>query len=300
MDIPAFAAEQARRRLERLAFQVSAANKSLGAEAVHELRVAIRRCTQALTVFKACFPRRELKKVRRELKQAMTAAGPVRDCDIAVELLSKTSVRGAGALSARFRSARKSKEKALAALVRRWSARRSISKWCEALELNAPRSCDGTVESTAGSMLRRLGKEYYRCGEKAAARGASGEELHEFRIFAKKFRYSIELFSSVYPGGLEEQTGQVKEIQSLLGTINDYNAVRTMVQESGKHPELQAALKKSQKQKVRKFRKLWTTQFPGSGDAKRWIAQFDSLLPSRKPVARAKRPAVAAATAAKA
>jgi len=301
MDIPPFAAEHARRRLERLAFQVNSTTRSPVPEAVHELRVAIRRSIQALTVFKACFPRRETKRVRKELKEILTAAGAVRDCDIAAKVLSKIQPPGSAALAQQFRTDRKVKEKSLIALLKRWAARKSISKWCNGLELGAPRPFPGTVESLARRMLRGIGKEFFKSGGQAAAAGNSGEHLHDFRILAKKFRYTLELFSPACPSALDNQIGRIKEIQSLLGAINDYQTVRNMVAASREQPRLEAELKKSQNQRTRKFRKLWTGEFSGPGLAKQWVADFDAVMqPSRKPVTRSRRATASAAVAAKA
>src|ERR1700674_3859583 len=260
METRSFASEQTRRRLERLAFQVRSTTRSPAGEAVHELRVAVRRSAQALTVFKACFPRREVKGIRKELKRILTAAGDVRDFDIAAKVLSKIHSPAAAALSQRFRTERKSKEKVLIALLKRWSARRTLSKWCHGLDLSVPRSCTGTAESSAQRTLRSLGKRFFKSGEQAAT-GSSGEELHEFRIFAKKFRYSLELFAPVYRSNLEHQIDQIKELQSLLGAINDYHTVSAMVSELREQSELKAELKRSQRQKTQKFRKIWAERF---------------------------------------
>ena len=63
-----FASDQADRRLGQLAFQVNQTVKSRDAEAVHDLRVAVRRFSQVLRVFKPCFRGKEPRKIRRELK----------------------------------------------------------------------------------------------------------------------------------------------------------------------------------------------------------------------------------------
>src|SRR5678815_1939319 len=88
-----FAYDQAYRRLGRLAFQINQTVRSRDAEAVHDLRVAIRRFSQVLRVFKPCFRGKEVRKIRRELKQIMVLAGEVRNCDIALQLMSKSQRR---------------------------------------------------------------------------------------------------------------------------------------------------------------------------------------------------------------
>ena len=79
--------------LRRLAFQVNRAAKSGEAEAIHDLRVAIRRFSRALRAFAQFFPGRSGKKVRSQLAQVMAAAASVRDLDIALELLEGVASR---------------------------------------------------------------------------------------------------------------------------------------------------------------------------------------------------------------
>src|SRR5689334_12693029 len=96
-----FAAANIAKLLERLAFQVGVTSHSHGAEPVHDLRVAIRRFSQALTLFKPYLESRERKKIRRRLKDLMGYAGDVRDCDIAVKLLSRHRSKDATELAAK-------------------------------------------------------------------------------------------------------------------------------------------------------------------------------------------------------
>ena len=289
MEIRSFASEQTRRLLERLAFQVKSTTRSPAAEAVHELRVAIRRCAQALTVFKARFPRREVKRIRKELKRILTAAGAVRDFDVLAKVLSRIDSPAAVALAQQSRTDRKSQEKVLIALLKRWSARRTISKLCNRLDLNVPNPRTGTVESSARRTLRALGKEFFKSGEPAAA-GSSAEELHDFRLVAKKLRYSMELFAPVYRSSLREQIEQIKEIQSLLGAINDYHTVIAMVSKIREQSKLEAELERSARRRIRKFQKIWAERFSGAKQEKHWMEVVDAAgQATRKPVASAKR-----------
>src|SRR4051812_44141846 len=75
--------------LRRLAFQVSHAAKSADHEAVHDLRVAIRRLNRCLRAFSQFYPGQSWKKIRRRLRHLMDAAGDVRDRDIAANMLQE-------------------------------------------------------------------------------------------------------------------------------------------------------------------------------------------------------------------
>src|SRR4051812_4885734 len=63
--------------LRRLAFQVSRAAKSTDHEAVHDLRVAVRRLNRCLRAFSQFYPGQSWKKVRHRLRDLMDAAGEV-------------------------------------------------------------------------------------------------------------------------------------------------------------------------------------------------------------------------------
>ncbi len=58
-------------------------------ETVHNLRVAVRRATQALRIFKDQFPHATARKLRRDIRKIRNHAAPVRDRDVIHELLLK-------------------------------------------------------------------------------------------------------------------------------------------------------------------------------------------------------------------
>ena len=137
-DITHYANQQASARLGKLAFQVQAAAESMDADAVHDLRVAIRRFNQSLTVFASLYPKREAKKIRKRLRRVMEVAGEIRDRDIALEVLAEAGVKPEDPLSARIASERRLAEHALAEKVKRWNRANFSAKWRSALQLNLP------------------------------------------------------------------------------------------------------------------------------------------------------------------
>src|SRR5258706_12910542 len=75
--------------LRRLAFLVSRTAKSADHEAVHDLRVAIRRLNRCLRAFSQFYPGQSWKKVRRRLSHLMDGAGGRRDRAIAAQMLQQ-------------------------------------------------------------------------------------------------------------------------------------------------------------------------------------------------------------------
>lgn len=76
--------------LDSAAEAVLLALESPDAEAVHKLRVSIRRFQQGLRLFAQFLRKKGVKAVRRELKSILQPAGELRNCDIAIDLLRRT------------------------------------------------------------------------------------------------------------------------------------------------------------------------------------------------------------------
>lgn len=136
MDIQTYAIEQVMARLEGLASQITAAAEDPGADAVHDLRVAIRRFSQSLRIFESVLPRKESRKIRKRLGGIMTLAGEIRDRDIALEFLADAKLSKSDVLWKQVASDRRSAEKDLIRRVKRCSRADFPDKWRSSLRLN--------------------------------------------------------------------------------------------------------------------------------------------------------------------
>jgi triphosphatase len=287
MGYGVFVIAQATRLLERLVFHINGAAHSHAPDAVHDLRVAVRRFTQALAIGKPCFPLRAVKKIRRRTKVMMTLASAVRDCDIALKFVTRSKAEDAAAVEVKLRSRRANARKILAASLQRWTARNSVSKWRHALgaEAQAAASKFATVEDVAYRKLPRLAEAFFRDGRRAASQEASAEQLHKFRLAAKKFRYTLELFAELYGPAAGEWVEQLRATQTLLGSISDCSVTRRLVEDMGAGGGMVAALKNRQKRKTREFRQAWEEGLGSAGAAKQWVHALHHQR--RKPMARA-------------
>src|SRR3974390_3385920 len=122
--------------LRRLALQVNRAAKSCDADAVHDLRVAIRRLSRCLRLFSKFYPDGSWKKIRRNLKTLMEAAGAVRDMDIATEFLAEMGIGKASPLVQRLAQSRRAARRELESEVRSWKERGLLKRWRTTLRLN--------------------------------------------------------------------------------------------------------------------------------------------------------------------
>ena len=287
-----FAGEQANKLLGRLAFQISRTIQSPDADTVHDLRVAIRRFTQVLVVWKPCFAPKKTKAIRRRLKSIMAVAGEVRNCDIAAKLLSKLD-RAAAGLAPRFLTRRRVAERMLVRSLKRSTARSLPAKWRTELAAGNGDSAltRDPLEDNATRTLRGLAKAFLDSGEEAASVGASPAKMHEFRLAAKRFRYSLELFAPLYGPLVHGWLEQIKTVQTLLGAINDCETVRSMVAAYEGGEKVVSALKKRQQKHRAQFRRRWAEMFSQPSTMQNRMAALSHFetrqRPARKPISRA-------------
>ena len=121
--------------LRRLGFQITRAARNGDPDAVHDLRVAIRRLSRCLQAFGQFYPGHTRKKMRRRLSDLMDACGAVRDLDIAIELLEKAGLPPGSSVVRRIAAERAKTERELLAELRRWKGNAVSHKWKSQLGL---------------------------------------------------------------------------------------------------------------------------------------------------------------------
>ncbi len=273
-----FAVDQVEKLLRRLAYQVGRTAKSSHENDVHDLRVAIRRFTQALAAFDSYFPAKEAKKIRRRLKKIMGLAGDVRDRDIALGLLSKSKVAPVALLSS-FRKQRKEAERDLTVALKAWLERHSYSAWRTALENGVRGGARyDPIEVTATHSLQPMLREFLSRGKQAIRPKAALEKIHQFRIAAKRLRYTLELLGPIYGASLDGWIEQLKALQNVLGVISDCETVRAMIRREGGNRRIDASLRRRASRKLEKFGELWVNSFSDSS-IQRLIYQIKQAVP---------------------
>jgi CHAD domain-containing protein len=118
----------------------------------------------------------------------------------------------------------------------------------------------------ATNVLPKLVEKYFRAGRKAVDGKRSPDELHEFRIKTKAFRYTLELVHPVYGARLKTELEPLRKLQSVLGKLHDYHIIAEMLH--GDHA-LQAKLQRRTKKKLKEFHEQWA-KFDSKGELKRW------------------------------
>jgi len=121
--------------LRRLAFQLGHAAQSGDPEAIHDLRVAVRRFNTCLRVFTQFYPAHSAKRIRIELRELMKLAGVVRNLDITLDFLREAGVPQQAALAAALRDRRTKARARLDRELNRWKSRAFSRKWRTRLQL---------------------------------------------------------------------------------------------------------------------------------------------------------------------
>jgi CHAD domain-containing protein len=288
-----FAVEQVDKLLGQLASQISRTLKPHDPISVHHLRVAVRRFSRALLVFGPCFRAQDVKKIRRRLEEIMIPARELRDCDLAIHRLSTSKQAEAAELLAELGRQRKDAEHMLLGMLRRWMERKSSLKWRTKLQsafAGTKKTLPDTAQEAAAELLPDLAQEFFVRGSQAADAGCSAGELHQFRVAAKKLRYTLELFTTLYSPALGAWIERIRSIQGLAGAIDDCASVRRMLGGSPGAEAVEITLGKKQRKQIEEFLHTWKERFASPDHAREWIhylRYFDENRQiARKPMAR--------------
>ena len=113
--------------------QLNRAARSGTPDAVHDLRVAIRRLSRCLRMFAQFYPGYGWIRMRRRLKDLLDACGAVRDRDLALAVLAKAGFPPGSIVVRRLNLERHEALQELMVQLNRWRGRGTSRKWREQL-----------------------------------------------------------------------------------------------------------------------------------------------------------------------
>ncbi len=260
------------KKLDREVRQV--AQKPTDADAIHDLRVSIRRLRQELNVFEEWFKPGPVKRIRGNLKKLMERCAAVRNCDIALEVL-----QAAGCLSPKLVAGLEKESqhtrKELARTLAGWRRRDRVRKWREHLRIVRPSTkseLGGSVGENARRLLPAMIEDFFRAGREAARPGSTHRRMHRLRLEAKRVRYTLELFEPVYGEKTKQILESLKELQDKLGAINDCATTLEMVR---RNKGAATAVRRLAGEREAEFRGYWKQHF-GSRERERWKAVLNA------------------------
>jgi putative phosphoesterase len=230
-----FGAETLLKRIAELEKQIEGAKRNEDIEYIHRLRVASRRLRTALTVFEECLPKKQIKAWKKAIKNLTTSCGEARDEDVLIAFLENylTGLEPRAAAGVEY-------------LIRIQKARRLLMQSDVVRVLDSLQASGVLVDLSDTYRTIRGGRgneniniktlsTYTRASNRIVARldellalsrfvhdKSAIAKHHELRIAAKRLRYTMEIFSAIYKGGLKDQIELMKQFQDVLGEMHDY------------------------------------------------------------------------------
>lgn len=208
-------------------------------EAIHQLRVAIRRLRTALALFAPVLDPGSSALLQAELRGLGRILGAARDWDVFCLHTLSALADPAMAEAARGRRAAAHAQMAYgldaAAIL---SLVTCVTSWTAA---NARGPAADELKNAAPGLLTPLERKVRRRGRRIERR--SEDELHALRRAAKQLRYGVEYLRPVFGGKAVKRYLQACErLQESLGEVNDLaNALRLVRSLADGHPGLQPA-----------------------------------------------------------
>src|SRR5262245_14352223 len=289
MNADQFAVQQSEEFIQRLFHRLRRAFFAQTPEAVHQLRVDIRRFLQASAM--AGSDGRESKRLLRGLKEVLRLAGNVRDCDIAFQTIGTSTNLEARLLQVRLGGRRRYAARSLRESLKCWVSPEAVEEWKPVLDAGmGTNSCAGTpIRESAEPVLTRLTEAFVRKGIRASKRDTStADDLHRLAIVTEQLRYSLEFYMPILSVHAHTWITQLKNLQSLLNDISDCRIVRSLIRKAGGNSSIDVSLKWRQSRKTEEVRILLRKEFSKSSSA--WLDSIRQICvaPSKKPMGRSR------------
>jgi CHAD domain-containing protein len=249
---------------------------------IHDMRVGARRLRVALRLFESVLPRKDVARLRAELRWFARSLGDARDLDVYAESFKtyaralpaeqRADFRGYDLYLRRERA--KARQRAAAAL----ASRRTEALFAELRGFVTRGPSAGAVRRSGLRSIRGAARRSIRASVARVRRHGRGldghfkpKALHQLRIKSKRLRYELEFFAAVYPP-LAAIASECKAMQDLLGAHQDaytanarlrrYAALLRKRGAPGALPPALAQLRKGQREAARGLRRTFEERWP--------------------------------------
>jgi CHAD domain-containing protein len=219
--------------MNRVLEECDRAVDGFNADAVHDLRVALRRCRSLADGLRAIDPDPSWKEMKKAGKKLFQALGDLRDMQVMQEWIEKLGNEKRSNSDAGHNLAADHFSSRLLDHVRKREAeckqhafkdlnqfdRKQWRQWTRTLPLRASRVRPGSI------VYLHLALEKWTAAydlHKHAMRTRSQVSLHQLRIAIKRFRYTVENF---LPQQHAQWGDDLKELQDLLGEVHDLDVL---------------------------------------------------------------------------
>jgi CHAD domain-containing protein len=212
-------------------------------EGVHQMRVNARRMRSALGSFRSAVPNDVSLHWREELRWLASQLGDARDLDVFIAegmtpARDQATLAGRDELMALAEQRRAAAYDVVGATLdsdRYAQFKRDFPDWFSAraweqvdLSEKQRKKLDIKIDTFARKLLDRLDARVLETGKNLDEN--EGEQMHQLRIECKKLRYAAEFFGPIIPG-LEAYIGHLKQLQDVLGTLNDVSVMCSLLKD---------------------------------------------------------------------
>jgi triphosphatase len=224
-------------------------------EAVHQMRIALRRLRSAISLFSDMFAGPQTEAMKARLKRLTAELGPAREFDVfvkrAVRPIEKPGrqVVGTAAIAEDFRGKRADaldKARNVTGSAEFRSLILDAVEWIEAGdwlrndEEDIRKLRDRSVAIAAAGEMQHRWKKIRKQGARLADLDARCR--HKLRVKTKKLRYACEFFAGAFPGKKpsrrrEKFVAKLKRLQGALGDLNDIVVHETLARQSVAGPQ---------------------------------------------------------------
>jgi inorganic triphosphatase YgiF len=220
-------------------------------EALHQMRIALRRLRTAISLFSDMLEGPQTAAMKSSLKRLTAQLGPARELDVFVKRVVRrveepgAGGTGTGMVAKEFRERRAqaltaAENVTASALFRRLML--DVVAWIESGDWtcngkNLTRECPTAV--AAAAELKRRTRKIRKQGKHLA--GLDPRRRHKLRVRAKKLRYACEFFADAFPGKKRSRrrtgfAGKLKKLQGALGDLNDIVVHQELAEQAATAP----------------------------------------------------------------
>jgi CHAD domain-containing protein len=197
-----------------------------GLDPLQNLRVAARRTRSALSQLGGALPAEVVAPFGADFKWLGELTGPCRDLDVWLLDLAVGETTALSPFEFEVRAARDLAHSEVVLGLTSPRCRRLLESWEAALSTQTataepPQDADTPVKVFADGRITRAYQRVLRRGRDVSG-NSPPEALHRLRIAAKKLRYLLEFFRSLYPAErIDPCITELKGLQDVLGEFND-------------------------------------------------------------------------------
>jgi CHAD domain-containing protein len=230
-----FGAEVLLKRLNALEQEIEGVFRAEDIECIHRMRVASRRLRSAFALFEECFPEKNVKKWKKQIRSVTRTLGLARDIDVQIDFLqeflnSLTTTRhvsGIKRLRLRLKQRREKIQPKVISAMENIKNNGVLNEIAESALIirnvaqmhNKDDHSPQVYERAYVAISFQL--EDFLTYERYVYQPDKINELHAMRISSKRLRYTMEIFSSLYDDELEQPIKVAREFQTILGDIHD-------------------------------------------------------------------------------